>query len=180
MNGDVPIQSSPQLGSQRTRPEMPADAFEIRRVALPLDGSKREAWKLSIVVLCLNFCRSNSATIEQLNVLSWAVRDASNAAEFRDAWQDKTNFQFLRAWDESLQRTVRLGISAGLTEWTKTSRVKLTENGLSLARKLLSQPEAFLTERAFLASFGNFSTSGMWSHLGEISTAQRSHVKDQK
>lgn len=159
---------------------MPADAFEVRSVPLPVDGNQREVWKLSIALLCLKHCRSNSATIEQLGVLTWAVRDEDSASEFRTAWQNRANLEVLRAWDDTTRRTLKIGMASNLIQWTRTSRVKLTESGEALASKIITDHEAFVQEIAFLASFKNFSTSAMWSHLGEISPAQKLLFKDSK
>jgi len=167
-----------RMPTMRIRPTMPADAFEVRSVPLPVEGSKREIWKLSILVLCLSYCRANSATLEQINVLIWAIRDESNAAEFERVWRAESEFRILRAWNDSTLRTLRIGLMGGVFMWTSTSRIKLTEKGLALSKKILSEVDSFADEKAFLSSFRSFSASGMWSHLGEISSAQRSHLKD--
>lgn len=169
---------SPRMSTMRIRPTMPADAFEVRSVPLPVEGSKREVWKLSTLVLCLSYCRANSATLEQINVLTWALRDESNAAEFERVWREESEFRILRAWDDSTLRTLRIGIMVELVMWTGSSRIKLTEKGLDLSKKIRSEVDSFADEKAFLSSFRSFSASGMWSHLGEISSAQRSHLKD--
>lgn len=177
---DRRLRSGLEKGPLRERPSMPGDVFEIRNVPLPLDGRRREGWRLAVLSLSLNRCRGKSATREQLGLLMWAVLDEANAKEFQDAWQSSNNVPvLLRAWDDSLQRSVKLGIAAGIFQWTPTARIKLSKDGLTFVTQIEANNSIFVEEKKFLDSFGSFSTTGMWSRLGSVTASRISRLKDQ-
>lgn len=164
-------QAPQQLGDRlaaRPRISLPGVVY-AESVPLPLAGRDRVVWRVSAVVLCLAACRANAATTEQLHVLTWALRDAQNAADLRSLWVGEPNApQVLRAWNTRLDDTLQLAMSAGYVSMTNTGRYTLTDDGRVLVRALRNDPEEpLIEEQRFLASLGKLTEKGMWRRLGE-------------
>ena len=56
------------------------DTFNPRPTSLPCD--LRPVWRIAVLVLILNQCRQMRATIEQLHVMNWSVRNRSAQDRF--------------------------------------------------------------------------------------------------
>jgi hypothetical protein len=142
--------------------------LSIEKVPLPLPGRERAAWRVTVLSLCLAGCRGQSATVEQLHVLTWALRDDQNGVKLLDAWQANADRpSSLRAWDTSLDDTLKLAQAAGLIDAQPNGRRKLTDLGKSLVAAVRSSDEEFMVqEQRLLASLGQVTESAMWRRLG--------------
>jgi hypothetical protein len=147
----------------------PTSGLEVRQVPLPLSGRDRVVWRVVSILLCLSVCRGKSATVEQLHVLSWLIRDPENAAQLSAVWNKQPGApEMLRAWDSHLEDTLKLSRAAGLVEQKSTGRQVLTPAGLRLVNALRDDVDMPLQEeRRTLARFGAFTESGMWERLGK-------------
>lgn len=159
MTDPLPFSSRPDVRA-------PLTPVASRATALPLAGRDRTAWRIAAVVLILRACRGKSATLEQLHVLMWYLRDDRNAAVLRSAW-DRTDgaLRSLRAFDPLLDDTLALARAAGLVEQTGTGRQVLSVAGGTLADNLRAG-ETMETEQRRLADLGGISESRMWERLG--------------
>ena len=162
----------PPNRQQRERAVFPGNIY-ARDVALPLQGRDRAAWRVASLLVCLAACRGGSASLEQLHVLTWAVREPGNGRELRAVWEGADGAPpVLRAWNSTLEDTVRLAEAAGLTEMTPTGRVTITAEGREVVRALRNDAARPLEqEQQFLASLGSISERGMWRHLGQRSSS---------
>jgi hypothetical protein len=151
----------------RVRRPLPTGALELAQVPLPLAGRDRITWRISAVLLCLAACRGTSAAVEQLHVLSWAVRDEHNADALMAVWEQRPGAaRPLRAWDPGLDDTLKLARASGLITQLGNGRQKLSESGARVVAALQSDGDAMGQERALLASLGRVTESGMWGRLG--------------
>jgi hypothetical protein len=159
------------------RQHLPRGALVMRQVPLPLPGRDRVAWRVAALVLCLSACRGRSATVEQLHVLSWSLRDEANARSLMDVWERRPGAPaMLRAWDTKLDDTLQLAAAAGLIEQRSSGRQALTQKGDNLVTALMFAADGPMeSERQFLASLGRLTESGMWKRLG--SPARRTSVE---
>jgi hypothetical protein len=99
----------------RIRRRPPTGQLIVASVPLPLSGRDRIAWRIASALLCLDVCRGRSATVEQLHVLSWAVRDQHNEDALVAAWEHRAGAdRLLRAWDPGLDDTLKLARASGL------------------------------------------------------------------
>lgn len=154
---------------RRVRHRPPSGPLTIASVPLPLPGRDRIAWRVAALLLCLNACRGQSATVEQLHVLSWAVRDPHNAEALLDAWEGhRGTVRPLRAWDPSLDDTLRLTRASGLITQRTNGRQELSELGARVVAAV-RENAAMESERRLLASLGRVTESGMWERLGRRS-----------
>jgi hypothetical protein len=132
-----------------------------------LPGRDRAGWRLAAVTLILRSCRGRSATIEQLHVLMWALRDEANAALVRVLWNDSTRSRALRAFDPLLDDTLAIARAAGLIEQRPNGRHVLSEPGGRVADTIRATEGLLEEEQRLLADLGgNISESQMWQRLG--------------
>jgi hypothetical protein len=154
----------------RVRRPLPTGALELAQVPLPLAGRDRIAWRITAVLLALAACWGRSATVEQLHVLSWAVRDERNADALLAVWEQRPGAaRLLRAWDAGLDDTLKLARASGLITQQRNGRQKLSESGARVVATIQASGDAMSEERRLLASLGRVTESGMWDRLGRRS-----------
>jgi hypothetical protein len=171
---DLPAERDEQVPPEafhrprRVRRPAPSGSLTLARVPLPLAGRDRIAWRISALLLCLDACRSRSATVEQLHVLSWAVRDPHNADALLGAWEDHPGVvRPLRAWDPALDDTLKLARASGLIRQRPNGRQELSESGETVVAAVRESGTVMDSERQLLASLGRVTESGMWERLGK-------------
>jgi hypothetical protein len=160
----------------RRRRNLPLGPIAIADSPLPLAARDRTPWRVAILILCLAACRGHSATVEQLHVLSWALRDRRNEAHLLSIWQREPGApRLLRAVDPFLEDSLRLARAQGLVRQTSTGRVTLSDVGEMLMGYLRNATNTVLEEeQQSLARLGSISETSMWNRLGQISkTAKR-------
>lgn len=151
----------------RVRRAPPLGMLTLATVPLPLPGRDRIAWRIASVLLCLDACRAKSATVEQLHVLSWAVRDQHNADALQYAWERRSGAGgLLRAWDPGLDDTLKLARASGLITQRANGRQGMSESGARVVAAVRANGAAFDSERRLLDSLGRLTESGMWERLG--------------
>jgi hypothetical protein len=152
----------------RVRRRPPIDALELAAVPLPLPGRDRISWRITAILLCLAACRGRSATVEQLHVLSWAVRDEHNADALLAAWEQRPGAaRPLRAWDPDLDDTLKLARASALITQRSNGRQELSESGEMVVTAVRYSSGVMGQERGLLASLGRVTASGMWERLGQ-------------
>jgi hypothetical protein len=145
----------------------PLTPVASRHTPLPLAGRERTGWRLAALVLILRACRGRSATLEQLHVLMWYLRDGANAATLLAVWNGPDTAQrSLRAFDPLLDDILSLARASGLVEQQRSGRQALSVAGGRLADTLRSEG-LMEVEQRLLVQLGNISESGMWQRLGE-------------
>lgn len=154
----------------RVRQPPPIGSLTAAAVPLPLAGRDRVAWRIAAVLLCLDACRGRSATVEQLHVLSWAVRDKHNADALIAAWEHRPGAdQLLRAWDAGLDDTLRLARASGLISQRPNGRQELSESGVRVVEAVRVNRAALDSEQRLMGRLGRLTESGMWQRLGRRS-----------
>jgi hypothetical protein len=151
----------------RVRLPFPAGALQLDTVPLPLPGRDRITWRITAVLLSLAACRGRSATVEQLHVLSWAVRGERNADALLAAWEQRPGAsRSLRAWDPGLDDTLKLARASGLITQLGNGRQKLSEPGERVVAAIQDNSGAMGRELQLLGRLGRLTESGMWERLG--------------
>lgn len=157
--------ASPQL--PRPTRVTPLTPVASRPTPLPLAGRERTAWRLAALLLILRACRGRSATLEQLHVLMWYLRDAGNSAKLLEAWnRPEGALRSLRAFDPLLGDTLSLARASGLVEQQQRGRQVLSVGGGRVADVLRSEHLMDMEQR-LLVQLGPISEAGMWRRLGE-------------
>lgn len=147
---------------------LPITPVAGRRVELPVPARDRVGWRLSALVLALFSCHGRSATLEQLHVLVWVLRDERNAQEIARVWDGAPGApRLLRAFDPLLDDTLAVARAAGLVHQRPNGRQVLSELGINLAQRIRADEELMTQERQVLARLGTISEAVMWQRLGQ-------------
>lgn len=116
-------------------------SFRVRPVSVP--GELRISWRLAVVVLMLEGCRKQRASLVKLHVLNDAVRSADSAQQLRRVLRDELPSSFWRTRVEpAFGRALDLAVGSGLVSWIQTTHgagLKLTDRGkeaVAAVRKL--------------------------------------------
>lgn len=119
----------------------------------PIPGDLRTGWRLASTVLILRRCRANTANLEQIHVLAWALRSAQGRKVIKEWFSEhrKPNDLIIR-YDPSTTRTINLAVATGLAKRNENSTVSLTEKGQRLATLLWANKEVLAPEKEFLAT----------------------------
>lgn len=141
-----------------------ADVFKVgyRFIArpVPIPGDLRPMWRFSSLCLMLQNCRGNSATLRQLHVLNWALRDEQHRRLFLSTLLDTPPMLPIVRIESSLNRAVDLAIGERLIGRSGV-RLRLEERGVEFAKRLTSEKAILTEEKAFFASIGRKVTSAM-------------------
>ncbi len=126
-------------------------SFTLRPV--PVAGDLRPLWRLASICLILRNCWGASATLRQLHVLNWAIRDAENRRVFLAALDDAPPVLPIVRIEPSLNRAVDFALAEKLIT-RSSNRVTLAPKGAAFAAKIEEAAELFVAEKAFFAAIG--------------------------
>lgn len=155
----------------------PLAPVELHRVPLPVPTTSRAGWRVTALVLILGSCRGNSATVEQLNCLLWAVSDRASSELFISTWKSNDPQKApLRKFFPPLDDALKIARAEGLIEQKGKVRYALTSLGKTYLRLLNSDMELLREEKRFLAPLRPISTSGMWERLGVVKVTGRAET----
>jgi hypothetical protein len=117
----------------------------------PLPGDLRLPWRLSTLAMVLARCRGRTAAPQQLHLIVTALRSPLlQQAILRGLAGGALPGDELVRDDPALTRTIRIAHAAGLVEAHPT-RIRLTEDGLALARRIATAPNVLQKEKEFLS-----------------------------
>ena len=110
----------------------------------------RALWRISVLALMLGKCRGNTASVKELHVLNWALRNVPARESFLRAYAGKSRpADVTLRFDPTLDRTIDRAFGEGLVQWTSNGRLRLTASGEHLRAALLAS-EVLSEERSFL------------------------------
>lgn len=130
-----------------------SNAVVFTRRPDPVPGDLRTAWRISAIVLVLRRCRANTANVEQIHVLVWALR-SEHGRRVVSEWfnhQRKPHGLIIRH-DPSTTRSINLAVAAGLAKRNPNASISLTEKGERMASLLMSRNDVLQMEKDFLAT----------------------------
>lgn len=106
-------------------------SFRVRPVSVP--GELRITWRLAVVVLMLEDCRKQRASLVKLHVLNDAVRSPDSAHQLRRVLRGELAPSFWRTRVEpAFSRALDLAVGSGLVSWihmTMGAGLELTPKG---------------------------------------------------
>ena len=141
--------------------------FCFMRRPRDLPGDFRIAWRIALIILILGECSvGKKASLRKLHALNWI----SHSKENRDRFAAVANGasqpdDLLIRIEPSLNRAIDFGVGEKLLEWVNGNRVKLTELGEKVLKKINSGPECMATERHFLRSIKSAATESNFNNL---------------
>lgn len=134
----------------------------------PMPGDLRLPWRLATLLLVLARCRANTANLQQLNLLHWAIRSPKHQRLIvRWFQEDKRPDDSVVRFDPALVRTVNLAVAIGLVTRTSTLRFSLTSMGVRYAASLNEHDDVLTAETQFLNALPRRITQKQISHLLE-------------
>jgi hypothetical protein len=121
----------------------------------PLLGTLRPEWRIPTILLLIRKCRGAIASLEQLHVLNWAIRDADSRETFLAfrAGEIEPDQAIVR-YEPALNRAIDLALGLRLLTWTDAKRLALTKAGLALLARVDEDAEVLHTEKSFLDELG--------------------------
>lgn len=117
----------------------------------PVPADLRFHWRVAALVLVLHRCRSDTATLQQLHVLTWALRSEETRKTFiRWSTGDKRPDDVIVRYDPALSLSVDLATGFGLVERTDKGHVTLSDTGERLAVAIENESQILIVEKSFL------------------------------
>jgi hypothetical protein len=125
--------------------------FVFHQRPKPVPGVLRPAWRIPTILLLIKKCWGGKASLEQLHVLNWAVRDWRARRIFLLLLDDEINpDEAIVRFEPALNRALDLALGLKLVSWTEAKRLTLTERGEEVIAGI--EAEGVLEEeREFLA-----------------------------
>lgn len=139
--------------------------FWVRPVPVPC--SLRPVYRIALLTLLFDQCHSGQATMLQIQVLNWAVRNTANRARFLDYLRGIVSpADVIVRFDPTLTRAIDFALwehllevppeSDSVTDAPAKLPIRLTEKGHEFADMLRSPGfnDVLILEKAFLDSIG--------------------------
>jgi hypothetical protein len=127
--------------------------FTFAQRPKPVPGSLRPAWRIPAILLLVRKCRGARASLEQLHVLNWAIRDAHGRQTFTSFWRGEIEpDQAVVRFEPALNRAIDLALGLRLLIWTDAKRLTLTEEGHELLGEIDEDDDVLTEEKSFLQS----------------------------
>ncbi len=119
----------------------------------PIPGDLRTGWRLASAVLILKRCRGNTANLEQVHVLAWALR-STHGRKVITEWftEHRKPHGLIIRYDPSTTRTINLAVATGLAQRNENSTISLTQKGERFASMLWRRQDILVPEKEFLAT----------------------------
>ena len=132
--------------------------FTVRKRPISIPCAHRPLWRFSVLTLMIDSCRSRVASLEQLQVLNWAIKTVENQDKLLD-WLNgaASSLDVVVRRDPSLNRTLELAIAEGIIAYDSTSsdtnlRLKLGPAGDDILKLIWSMADSFVVEKRFFQS----------------------------
>lgn len=125
-------------------------SFQRRPSSVPAD--LRLGWRISALTLILDQCRGKTANLEQVHLLTWALRSAETR-ELIARWFDGSQRpdDLVVRFDPSMTRTITLCVAGGIVRWNANHTITLLEPGIELVSDVRGAADVMGPEKAFLS-----------------------------
>jgi hypothetical protein len=126
--------------------------FTFQARPKPVPGSLRPAWRIPAILLLIRKCRGEKASLEQLHVLNWAVRDRHAQETFLGFLSGEIDpDDAIVSYEPALNRALDLALGQGLLTWTDAKRLTLSEEGKATLAVIDESEDLLWGEKAFLS-----------------------------
>ena len=121
----------------------------------PVPADIRADWRIPLLLLIVQSCRGQRASLQLLQTIAWATIFEESRADFLNAFRGETDpvALFIR-YDPAVTRAINLAVGLSLLEWQGGNRLRLTEDGEGVLAKVLDAEGIFSEEREFLSELG--------------------------
>lgn len=171
VDADMPDGAAAWVGAS-VQPDVDAADVDVvfRRQPKPVPARRRLAYRTALVVLVLAHFNQGAAKLTNLHTLMWATRTARTRRMFT-AWWEGRRFYFTSTdqIDPDLQVTLNLALVDGLIEpGANLTRIKLTDKGRDLARRIYNIDDLLTVEKAFLKRLDRLNDGAMERRLAGV------------
>lgn len=134
----------------------------------PVPGALRPGWRIPTVLMLVRKCRGSKASLEQLHVLNWAIRDPAAMDTFLGFWRGEVDpDEAVVRYEPALNRAIDLAVGLHLLAWNDTKRLVLTEQGNELLTEI-DEEDVLIDEKEFLGALPSTITqAGVQRLLGK-------------
>ncbi len=124
--------------------------FEFVERPITLAADMRPLWRIGVLILIVDKCWGQTATLEQLHVLNWAIRGKNSRALFLQIMNEGTppDAAIVR-FDPSLPRAIAFAVAEKLCI-RSSDRLSLTEKGMTFLAKLMADNSVLEEEKKYL------------------------------
>jgi len=128
--------------------DVPFDFVE-RPETTPADF--RPLWRIALLVLILDKCWGQRASIGQVHLLNWAIRTKQSRDAFLSFQKGLISHErAIVRFEPSLNRAIDFAFGEGLIRKRANDVIEMTIKGRAWADRILSSPELLGEEREFL------------------------------
>jgi len=121
----------------------------------PVLGSLRPTWRIPTILMLIRRCWGGKASLEQLHVLNWAVRDSRSQGTFLSFIQGEMSpDDAIVRFEPALNRALDFALAQKLVTWTDAKRLTLTNEGLAVLASVDAEEDLLTGEKSFLDQIG--------------------------
>ncbi len=125
----------------------------------PVPGLMRPAWRIPTILLLVRKCWGAKASLEQLHVLNWAIRERQARETFLSFWAGEIDpDEAIVRYEPALNRAIDLAVGLRFLVWTDAKRLALTDEGRGLLADIDEQADVLAEEKQFLAALSSLVT----------------------
>jgi hypothetical protein len=129
--------------------------FKIEPMAIPAE--LRPMHKIGLILLFLKLnSRASTSSILKIQFLNWVLKTRPLKAQLINETDGKESTYLLKVvhHDPAVNRAVQYAIAENLISLEKTGKIKLTDSGLNIADKIITNKDLFLKEKDYLKKLG--------------------------
>jgi hypothetical protein len=128
--------------------------FSFRVRPVPVPGDMRIGWRLALIVLMLDGCRGQRASLVRLHILNDGVRSARSANVLRRVAKGEIGPLFFRpSVEPAFGRAIDLAVGSRLANWVGTTLgpgLALTDSGKKAVAEIESLSQVLREEAALI------------------------------
>ena len=129
--------------------------FKTEPVSIPAE--LRPMHKIGLILLFLRLnSRASTSSILKLQFLNWILKTTALKAQLINETDGKESTYMLKVvhLDPAVNRAVQFAIAENLISLEKNGKIKLTDSGLNIADKIITNEDLLLEEKDYLKKLG--------------------------
>ncbi|WP_135610997.1 hypothetical protein [Methanococcoides sp. AM1] len=129
--------------------------FSFTRRPRPIPPDLRPDWRVTVLVLILDYSRGKKASLKKVNVINWAIRSPENREILHGYFIEKKPLHdIVIRIEPGISRAIDFAKGHGLVvmEYGNSTGIRLTPKGKQFANKIETLHDCFTTEKDFLRS----------------------------
>ena len=130
--------------------------FEFNARPAPVPADIRAHWRIPLLLLIVDSCRSRRASLQQLQAIAWAAIFEESRDRFLRAFNGESNpAALLIRYDPAITRAADLAVGLDILAWENGKRLAPTATGEEVLAEILGKDDLMADERGFLSQLGS-------------------------